>query len=353
MTEEKNVRPMWSEEELDQALATLRSEVPPGEKALAKARAELISAAGNPQQPVTKRHWGRWVAATVTVAAVVAAALVLQTVSFGDKPPASSAAAQMLNVAADKIGAVDPVVRPGQYLYIAQRGWGMTSIGDKPIAFLEEQVGEKWVPADRSAEWLMLSRTTGNRQWILGTEADYPGLNIREDKNRVEQRVKCGTFYLDPGERPCERPGSWQNPTQEFLASLPSDPKQLYDRLRSDAGNRGIHPDTQVLVLATDALGTGVLPAKVRANLYRALAFLPGLAITDQEATLDGRRGIGFGLSRAGERDEIVIDPATGQCIGGRRVLTKAKYDLPAGTVISYSSTSTAVVDKMGDKPAS
>src|SRR4051794_28376850 len=76
----------------------------PVRKALSEARAELVRAAGTPVAAQPRRHWGRWVAAGVTVAALVATALVVQTV--GDKP-ASSAAAQTLNSAADKIGAQD------------------------------------------------------------------------------------------------------------------------------------------------------------------------------------------------------------------------------------------------------
>jgi hypothetical protein len=44
--EEGNVRPVWSEDELDLALATLHADEAPDERAFGRARAELLIAAG-------------------------------------------------------------------------------------------------------------------------------------------------------------------------------------------------------------------------------------------------------------------------------------------------------------------
>jgi hypothetical protein len=354
MTDE-NVHHMWSEAELDQALATLNADVPPGAPALSIIRAELMLAATAAEPAETgkpKRHWGRWVAAGVTVAALVATALVVQTV--GDKP-VSSAAAQVLNSAADKIGASDPVVKPGQYLYIESDSWNTSTIAlpEKSLTYLRETLAQQWVPADRTQEWLLRSAGTGVRKWIVGSEADLAALGNPEDEGREpEVRAKCGDYYLNPGEQPCQRPGSWQQPTAEFLNSLPTDPKQLYDRLRKDTEGRGQDPDLEMVVYVADAIRTGLVPAKVRANLYRALALVPALEISEQNANLAGRTGIALGVNRAGTKQEMIIDSATGQFIGERQTATAAFGDVPAGTVTGFSSVNVDVSDKIGDKPA-
>lgn len=83
-----NLRPMWSENELDAALAALRSDVDMEEDTLTAARAELIAEAGGPtepgktmtmttqapvsyeEQPARRRHRGRWLASAAAIAAL-------------------------------------------------------------------------------------------------------------------------------------------------------------------------------------------------------------------------------------------------------------------------------------------
>jgi hypothetical protein len=354
MTEDKNVRPMWSEDELDLALATLNAEVPPGDNALAEARATLMSAAGSPA-PVKKWHRGRWAAAIAIVAAVVVAALVVPTIRFGDQPaPATATAAVVLNQAADKITTTDPVVNPGQYLYIESHEWHSVTIGDSkpPLIYLEESVTQTWVPADRNQEWVQRSASTGNRKWIQGSDADLRAPGIDTGKHPVEElRAKCGDFYLNPGQQPCLRPASWAQPTPEFLAALPADPKQLYTKIREEEGQGNNNADREVMFFVSHLVRTGLPTAATRANLYRALTFLPKLEVSDQNANLDGRIGVGLGFEHAGRKEELIIDPASGQLIGQRTTTTQTFNGMPAGTVTSYTSVSTGVVDKVGDKP--
>jgi hypothetical protein len=364
--DEQNVHQVWSDDELDQALSTLHSEIGTDERVLSRTRAELIVAAGGqpqPAQPSTAdttrgRHWGRWAAAAAVVV-LVAGALVIQTVSFGGKPPAASAAAAALNSAADKIGASDPPLRPGQYRYISSHAWSMTtfagSSGEKSFSYLEEHLAEEWVPADQTQEWLLRSHPTGNRKWIDGSEeeARAAGLPVDETTRPADElRARCGDYYPDQGKQPCERAGGWQGPTPEFLASLPTDPRELYERLRVDTADRGPDPDLEMLVYAADALRSGRVPANVRANLYRALSYVPALEITDRAANLDGQVGMALGVSRAGHQQEMIIDPNTGQFIGERDITVAGFQGVPPGTVTGYSSMSTAVVDKIGDRPA-
>jgi hypothetical protein len=58
-----NVQNLWSEDDLDTALATLRSDVDTDRRALARARADLLTAAGAAEPPAGPpparggRHW--------------------------------------------------------------------------------------------------------------------------------------------------------------------------------------------------------------------------------------------------------------------------------------------------------
>jgi hypothetical protein len=296
------------------------------------------------------RHWGRWVAAAGTVAAVVAGVVVVQTVPFGDQPAVSSAVAEVLTTAADRLGASDPVVRPGEYLYVESHRWDMVSTqdGDKALTYLQESVIQTWVPYDRSQEWLQRSHNTNQREWIQGSEADLP---TPENSAVEELRAKCGDFYPEGGMKPCDREGTWQEPTPEFVAALPSDPRELYDELRDAMADEGTGPDAAILDFVQDAISRGLMPAGLRANLYRALALLPSLRISDRNANLDGRTGVGLGIETGDRKQELIIDPATGQFIGERETTTRGFGAVKPGTVTSYTAVSTGVATEIGAQP--
>lgn len=351
---EDSVRDMWSEDELDRALATLGAGGAPDERAFGRAKAELLAAAGAgvPQvRPVVpdrpRRRRGRWAAAVATVAAIVATVLVVQVVRDDALP---SAAAERLNAAADNINTVDEPLGPGQYRYVATHAWWMRNIG-KDFTYLAENLIETWVPADETQPWLSRSEATGARKWVVGTEegARAEGLPVDEDEPRVEQQAPCGDWSAEDERRKvCTREGSWQSPDAEFLASLPRDPDQLYDRLRDDVGDRG---EAHVVTYVADVLRSGLVPADLRAALYRALGKVPGLEITEEIANLDGQKGTAFGIVDDGQRHDVIIAPATGQFIGERQISTEDFEYLPRGALMGYTSVTTTVVDGMGVEP--
>lgn len=358
----ENVHKVWSDDELDRALAALRSDMPTDERALGDARAELLLAAGAPadfQSTVDarpSRGWLRWAVAASVVAVLVAGLLVVQTMRIGDRAPTASAAAAQLNSAADKIGASDPAQGPTQFRYVGTHAWWMasTSVNQQSFSYLAENLLETWVPADQKQDWLWRRDVTGKRKWLQGTEeqaraAGYPIDDAAWPEG--EWRAPCGDWFAkDEGKQPCADPGSWQRPTPEFLAGLPRDPDQLFNRLKADAPeNKRGH--AEILVYAADALRSGLIPADLRAALYRALGKLPGLEITEQVANLDGRKGTAYGVNDGNIRQEIIVDPATGEFIGERETAAKDLDGLPAGTVMTYTSVTTSIVDTMGTRP--
>ncbi|HEX8518621.1 MAG TPA: hypothetical protein VF667_03420, partial [Pseudonocardia sp.] len=96
---------------------------------------------------------------------------------------------------------------------------------------------------------------------------------------------------------------------------------------------------------ATDFLKTGAAPPDLRAALYRALAKVPGLAVTDGAAEVDGRRGTALGITDPdGNRLEMIVDPRTGAFLGTRT--TDAD-----GTVQNVTTVTTAGADQIGVVP--
>ncbi|MFI9817254.1 CU044_5270 family protein [Saccharothrix variisporea] len=332
----------WTEDELDRALDGLYREIETDQSGLPGVRANLVAAARTPgavdlggRRPVRRR-----VLAAAAVVLLVVAGVVAQTVVFAPGS-ASAQARETLTSAADIAArAQDPVVTAGRYRHVTTHAWWLKTVGaeDRSFSFLNENVVEVWIPADPTGEWLQRRRETGNRKWVEGTEAEARAAGaVIEEVPWPEQRAKGGAFSQNLPEH-----GGWQFPRPEFAAGLPTDPEQLYQRLRADSGGGG-----RALVYAADALRTGLLPAATRANLLRALAHLPGLDVTDDAADLDGRRGVALGVAEDGERQEIILDPATGEVIGERKVSDSMFAGVPKGTVTSYSSVTTAVVDAL------
>lgn len=347
---------LWSDDDLDRALTALHApDAEPDHARLAEARAQLMTAAGESAEssvrrpsvaaspvdrtsvaapPVRRRRWVYGLAAAASVAALVGTGVIVTSSTQGG----SAEAKAELGAAADHITAKDPVVPAGKYLHRTARGWneGLISGDGWNFRVLQETVDETWIPADKKAEWVLRRTETGRHQWVTGSEEEGREHGVKFPVATDTERADCGGFY-GAG---CDRTGDWNDPTPSWIAGLPKDPKALYQRLKKDAPRNG-RGETELLVYARDALQTGLLPADVRARLYRALGYLNDLEISDRAANLDGRSGIAYGSDDGEFRQEIIIDPATGAYIGERQVDTDGKGK---GDVVSWTSMSTNVV---------
>jgi hypothetical protein len=356
---------MTDHDPIDELLGDLRTDVPAmSGRAFAAGRTRLqavvapapMVAEPEPDPtvvPVRPRRFlrspPRLVASAAAVVALVAAVLFVQV---GDNAPVASAAATQLNSAADKIDVTDQPLGPGQYRYLVTHSWNLSTFAmagetkDGPVSgmglsYLMEEVRELWVPADPAArECTMRSTITGNLKWVDGSaeEAEEAGIPPLEPASS-ETKVPCGEFDG----------GGWQQPSTEFLAGLPRDAGALHARLVEDIEGHGNDPDMEVLVYVADVLRSGQVPADLRAALYRALAMVPGLEITEQVANLDGHTGTAFGISRGGDRHDVIIDRDRGDFIGERQVDEDGNAGVPAGSIMSYTSVSNpVVVDQIG-----
>jgi hypothetical protein len=323
-------------DDLDRALSALHADVDTDLARIEQTRAaflEIIAA------PAPKRRTRRWLIAAAAAAALVVGGSIYTTTLSGGSAEARSA----LNGAAQQITRVpDPVVPAGQYRHLTQRSWteGFTEIPGGGLTYLEETVIELWVPSDVRSTWYQRQTTTGRHQWINGSDAEARKNGITFDRKTSKSSAACGNFTGNGGF--CNPAGSWSDPSQAWLASLPKDPKSFYKQLKEDSP-RNSRGETELVVYAQDALRTGLLPADTRATLYRALTNLKHLKITDRAANLDGKVGIAYSSDDGTNREEIVIDPHTGAYLGSRQVSTEGPTK---GRVLAYTSFTTAAAPK-------
>ena len=117
-------------------------------------------------------------------------------------------------------------------------------------------------------------------------------------------RARNGAFYGSSG---------WWIATD--LSKLPRDPYRLLNSIYKQTVGQGQSVDGEALVFIADLLRTGVVPADLRAALYKAAAMIPGVTVTEGQANLDGRTGVAIGRLEEGPaktRQELIIDPGTG-----------------------------------------
>ncbi|WP_026554117.1 CU044_5270 family protein [Arthrobacter sp. 35W] len=286
-------------------------------------------------------------------AVLVGAIVVADVVSIGGKPPGATAeAAQALdNAAAATIETSDPVVGPGQYLKIATTAvYASAVVLDNPgtdrrtVEWLDRSTDQLYVPADQSAEW------------IWNREARIPATFFSEDA-RAEAAKYQQSQANDPirtGELLRAQGGNFYSsqrlllaglPLAEGLKTLPRDPQALLDEIRQ-RGKPG-RPEAETLESIASVLRTGVVPADLRAALYKAAALIRGVTVVDRQANLDGRVGIAIGIEhpKRQTRMDIIIDSETGMFIGERVVTLTAGTTFPAGTATGWTAIETSVVD--------
>jgi hypothetical protein len=352
---------MTDRDPLDDLIGDLRTDVPElSDEAFAARLAQLeavieavpVTAERPPDAAVVPlprkrllRSLPRRLIASAAAAVVLAAGVLFVQAARPDGPVPVASAAATLNSAADNIDLVDEPIEPGQYRYFASHGWnlvGYASVGADPGPFdvQFEVERQEWIPADLAQPCMVRTRVTGERRWVNGDEesAKEAGIELPGPENKEESNS-------------CTGGGDWSSyPSAEFLASLPRDPQQLYDQLRHMPMPVAISETEWVLSRVATTLSTGRAPAELRAALYRALALLPGLEVTERVANLDGHQGTSLGVTRDGVRQDLIIDPNTGQFIGRRTVIESGNPDLPPNTVFSsWSVSNPVVVDEVGE----
>lgn len=257
---------------------------------------------------------------------------------------------QALNVV-ERFRSVDDLRLPGQYRYVETHSWWTGTSGR--FVSLIEHMQRIWVPfdpGDPAQDWMLDRGPTGNR--LRGSEAEARAEGFWDPEPYPTMRVTapCGNFY---DSRRCDRVGSWQDPTADFLSRLPRDPEDLLQRLQADApawGDRS--PSGRMYAYIADVLRAGWVPAELRTTLYHALAWLPGVFVTEGVRDLHNRIATALGMDDGVHRHHLIIDPPTGDVLGERSVTLADTAWLPGDTVTTSTAVSTAAVPTIGGTPA-
>ncbi|SMG29820.1 CU044_5270 family protein [Agreia pratensis] len=317
---------------------------PAEQRRMTQLAVELSQASVRPLRGVTspvRRRRAPLIAFSVLGAGALAVTLVATNVlGLGAwSGGADAAAADVLNSAAiATLGVTDPVVGPGQYLLIqtdaVYASHGADGNGEI-TSYLDGYRDELYVPADQDDDWVWM-RYAHTPVQTFGPASEAFAAEMQPLYEDELLRAPAGTFY---GGSPKEISGDYD--------SLPRDPSQLLQTIYAKTDGQGQSRDGAALVWIADVLRSGTVPADLRAALYQAAAEIPGVTITEQQATLDGTTGIAIGRVETvtNARQDIIIDPKTGQFIGEREISLDAQNGLPAGTASSSTAVTTTVVD--------
>lgn len=341
-----------------QLLREMRSDIgSPAAATLARGRTKLMAridsastSAGStdrgPQGTVSPIRFRRRVLLASAAAALLVGGIVVADVVRPSGSGATAEAAEVLNnAAAATIQTSDPVVGPGQYLKIdttTRYGGSSVSADGTQLFWQEKSGGQVYVPADRDREWVW------NREESIPIE--FSSEAAKTEATRLQEKTPTDMVGIQraPG-------GAFNGGGQTIIggmpldeaAGLPRDPQALLNLIQERTKGAGKTPEIKALGTITAALRTGVIPADLRAAFYKAAALIPGVTVADKQATIDGRTGVAIGIPSpdGGSRQETIIDPASGLLIGERNVLLKDFPGSPAGTIITWTSIRTSVVN--------
>ena len=287
----------------------------------------------------------RLVFSAIAVTAVVAIGVGASVIGLGPGAGASAEAAGLLERAAfTSITAADLVVGGGQYLrvetdavYPAYTTAGDLQNWEDDAVYLSPSTITIYIPAEESDVWVEERSYSEPTTWFdaAGKQAARSNwASMAEDAAPSITRAANGEFY---GPRSSE----------ENLMEMPRDGEDLLRYFYDTSSGGSSSPEEDAFVRITTVLRSAEAPADLRSALYEALIHLPGIEVTAQEATLDGRTGVALGRQESSRhyRVEIIVDPSTGLLIGEREVTTRDVGAMPAGTVQAWTAVTTSVVD--------
>lgn len=252
-----------------------------------------------------------------SIVATVVGLLVLGQVNMSVR---SAQSVEVLHAIADSTrNFSDPAPAPGQYLKLRTHE-KVTSKRDVKRYGLEEQVIDVYVPG------------SANSDWVMDRNGDENG-NKREVIHAPDAKFYDGS--------------SWVSGRILDLDVMPHDGAGLY-KLIDDTYREEFAQTENIYSLIVYLLKNGLMPAESRAVLYEALTMVPGITITENQKTFDGRSGTAIGRTEAlrmSEREEIIVDPVSGLVIGKRDVMTVAAFGFGINDGLGHTVVSYEIVD--------
>jgi hypothetical protein len=345
-------------------LEILRGWAPPGEErdedaSRARSRMRLdthlatVAAPARPRRRSPRRWW--LVAAPGALAAAVGAAVLVSLgsgVQEGRVTPAPATAAAALDqaaAAAERQPVPEAFPRADQFFYTRTRATYLSCSMDATRGFcvLSEMRREAWVGEQRRGS--ETTRVTGHR-WPSATERRKW---VAAGRPPVD-RGRDGTFGLGPNH--AFYLGN-ERLTGRKMRAFDEDGAALFRRLRDGVSNgQGPSLYGEVFTQIGDALREQPAPPKLRAALYRALKYVPGVRFVPRTRDGLGRPAVAVTRVEDGTRRELLFDPATSAMLAEREVIVSAArhrgFTAPVGTVIADAVyEQRGVVDRVGQRP--
>ncbi|MFK0245348.1 hypothetical protein ACIQUM_11655 [Amycolatopsis azurea] len=375
---------MWSEAELDEALADLHSGPETRQDELSRTRAALLRAAGEVEDdllpatapPVKKRPaaW-RWIAAAAAAALVSGGGIVATNVFTGDNglvPAGPVTLAPDDDVLKDLRGSDLPLA--GKQYWLSTESTWTTRTGKKSgVIYQTHEIHERWLPADRSLRHMTRTTRTGEIRWIKG---DYerakssgdliPGAEVvtgREGPDPTPPGGPASTSEAPPNPGPTttssppEAPvsahrgeptrTSWMILDKGFLEALPTDPAKLLERLRGDNPDREANTTPEMFRMALSVLRSSHGYGDLRVALCKALAKVPGITLETNVIAPDRRPAISFSVRDTDQIKTFAVDLATAHLTsyGGARPRTDPTFP---GLTVFDTTVTTQVTDREG-----
>ena len=191
--------------------------------------------------------------------------------------------------------------------------------------------------------WVMYPRTT-RETWYSQHPATQDSL-YRENGRDTVLHDEANPVGID-------------NPTYAWVSALPTDPAALLTAVYADTRDSGTAraegKDQAAFAAIGSLLDDAVMPPRVEAALYRAVARIPGVVLLKDAVDAVGRHGIGVARVDAvdGERSEWIFDRTTLRYLGERDYLVHDTVNGKAGTLIGISAVLVrGVADAKGAAP--
>ncbi|MEV6903884.1 hypothetical protein [Amycolatopsis sp. NPDC051372] len=239
-----NVRHLWSDAELDEALDALHPHVRTDPAELDRARATLLRAAAaetgrsHIAPPALKKRGGtwRWIAVAAAVAVVTGGVVVAREVV--ERPATVAPAAT---------ATADVQPGPGQYTHVTNNYIDVEWVDDRS-AFAVQQKVEFWIPADRSDMWMRKWTREPDTVLLTGQRSDEPSLPGPDSTTQIAAGGDFKAEFPHPGGWAVDVPDGWYRPTPEFVANLPTEQAPLLKDVAS------AHPPPQRSGYSTEVL---------------------------------------------------------------------------------------------------
>jgi hypothetical protein len=290
-------------------------------------------------------------AAGLALVAVLGAAVLVARQLPQDREPVAPTA-----------NAAEPTPRPHQWVYTKELEV-MDDGGGKPWTY------EHWIRVDgrKFVNQQHNDPRAARAKKVRKEQMDFPSTvsarwprcppGKREQLERVRPAVGLGKFFPNPAAVPTDPDG-----LLAAVYQLVEDPACAPIAVGDTVQDRAF--------MLIDAMLQTVLPAEVRAALYRALAKIPGVTVVQGATDAAGRRGVALARSAAIEgpgssgwlRLEIILDGDSYRYLGARHVVTRDHFipnvGGPRGTrfrkgqvLVSRAQLALAVVDAPCQRP--